>query len=254
MSKIKAALSSGKAFIPFITCGDPDLETTEAAVIEAEKNGAAMVVLGIPFCDPTAEVPVIQASNIRALKGGVKTADILSLVKKIRAKTSIPMVFFAYANVVFSYGSEKFISACGEAGVDGLFVEDLPFEEKEEFLPFCEKYGVDLISAVAPTSGDRIPMIAENAEGFLFVSADIGETDRRILHSGLEETVRTARKYTDIPCVVAGQSLSNMNSERLTEISDGVVVDSAIVERLESYGKNAPKEIGLFIKELSTIH
>ena len=119
MSKIKAALSSGKAFIPFITCGDPGLETTEAAVIEAEKNGAAIVVLGIPFSDQTAEAPAIQAANIRALKGGVKTADILSLVKKLRAKTSIPMVFFAYANVVFSYGSEKFISACGEAGMDG---------------------------------------------------------------------------------------------------------------------------------------
>ena len=167
MSRIKNAFENGKAFIAFITCGDPDLETTAAAVREAARNGADLIELGIPFSDPTAEGPVIQAANLRALNGGVTTDKIFDLVRELRTDVSIPMVFMTYANVVFSYGAETFISTCREIGINGLILPDLPFEEKEEFLPFCQKYGVDLISLVAPTSAGRIAMIAREAEGFL---------------------------------------------------------------------------------------
>ena len=179
MSRIKEAFANGKAFIPFITCGDPDLETTEAAVRAAAENGADLIELGIPFSDPTAEGPVIQGANIRALKGGVTTDKIFELVRRLRRDVRVPMVFMTYANVVFSYGSERFIAACRDIGIDGLILPDVPFEEKEEFLPLCRRYGVDLISLIAPTSQNRIARIAREAEGFLYIVSSLGVTGVR---------------------------------------------------------------------------
>ena len=149
MSKIRTAFNNGKAFIPFITCGDPDLETTGKIVRAAVANGADFIELGIPFSDPTAEGPVIQGANIRALAGGVTTDQIFDLVRDLRRDVTIPLVFMTYANVVFSYGTEKFIATCREIGIDGLILPDLPFEEKEEFQPLCTRYDVDLESMVS---------------------------------------------------------------------------------------------------------
>ena len=179
MSKIRTAFEKGKAFIPFITCGDPDLETTAAVVRAAATNGGGLIELGIPFSDPTAEGPVIQGANLRALNGGVTTDKIFELVRELRKDVTVPMVFMTYANVVFSYGTEKFLSVCAETGIDGLILPDVPFEEKEEFLPLCRQYGVDLISLVAPTSADRIAMIAKEAEGFLYIVSSLGVTGAR---------------------------------------------------------------------------
>ena len=159
MSKTRNAFLNKKAFIPFITCGDPDLETTRRAVLEAVEGGADLIELGIPFSDPTAEGPVIQAANIRALSGGVTTDDIFGLVEKLREETDIPLAFMTYANVVFSYGTDRFLERCGKTGIDALIIPDLPFEEKEEFHPACKANGVDLISLIAPTSKDRIERI-----------------------------------------------------------------------------------------------
>ena len=146
MSKIKNAFENGKAFIAFITCGDPDLETTAAAVRAAVTNGADLIELGIPFSDPTAEGPVIQGANLRALTGGVTTDKIFAFVKELRKDVTVPMVFMTYANVIFSYGAGRFLSACQEIGIDALILPDLPFEEKDEYLPVCREYGDDLIS------------------------------------------------------------------------------------------------------------
>ena len=179
MSKIRTAFENGKAFIAFITCGDPDLETTAAAVRAAAGNGADLIELGIPFSDPTAEGPVIQGANLRALKGGITTDKIFAFVQELRKDVSIPMVFMTYANVVFSYGAERFISTCSKIGIDGLILPDLPFEEKEEFQPICSKYGVDLVSLIAPTSENRIAMIAKEAEGFLYIVSSLGVTGTR---------------------------------------------------------------------------
>ena len=179
MTKIKQAFSDGKAFIPFITCGDPDLETTAKVVKAAAENGADLIELGIPFSDPTAEGPVIQAANIRALNGGVNTDKIFDFVRELRKDITIPLVFMTYANVVFSYGSDKFISLCAEVGIDGLILPDIPFEEKEEFLDICHKYDVALISLIAPTSKDRVGMIAKNAEGFIYLVSSLGVTGVR---------------------------------------------------------------------------
>ena len=171
MSNIAKAFEGGKAFIPFVTCGDPDLETTAKIVREMAANGADLIELGIPFSDPTAEGPVIQGANIRALSGGVTTDKIFDFVRELRKDVTVPLVFMTYANVVFSYGAERFIGTCRQIGIDGLILPDLPYEEKDEFLPVCRKYDVDLISLIAPTSADRAAMIAKDADGIIVGSA-----------------------------------------------------------------------------------
>ena len=166
--RITEAFAHGKAFIPFITCGDPSLEVTEQLVYALEEAGADLIELGIPFSDPTAEGPVIQAANVRALSGGVTTDKIFEMVEKIRKRTAIPMVFMTYANVVFSYGTERFVKKAADLGMDGLILPDVPFEEKEEFDSVCRAHGLDLISLIAPTSHERIAQIAREAEGFVY--------------------------------------------------------------------------------------
>ena len=148
MSDLARAFDHGKAFIAFLTCGDPDLETTAAAVRAAAQNSADLIELGIPFSDPTAEGLVIQAANLRALQSGVTTDKIFDLMRELRRGVTIPMVFMTYANVVFSYGTERFLSNYRDVGIDGLILPDVPYEEKEEFLPACRKYGVDFVSIV----------------------------------------------------------------------------------------------------------
>lgn len=203
MSKIREAFEKGKAFIPFITCGDPDLETTAAVVRAAAANGADLIELGIPFSDPTAEGPVIQEANIRALEGGVTTDQVFDLVRELRKDVTIPMVFMTYANVVYSYGAEKFISICQEIGIDGLILPDIPYEEKEEFLPYCKKYGVDLISMIAPTSENRIAMIASEAEGFIYVVSSLGVTGTRSeIKTDLDSIVALIRQSAKVPCAI----------------------------------------------------
>ena len=165
-NRISEAFTKGKAFIPFITCGDPSLEITEQLVYAMEEAGADLIELGIPFSDPTAEGPVIQEANVRALRGGVTTDKVFDMVTKIREKTDIPMVFMTYANVVFSYGTERFIEKSAKVGMDGLILPDVPFEEKEEFDSVCKKYGLDLISLIAPTSHERITHDRKGGTGF----------------------------------------------------------------------------------------
>ena len=150
MSNIAKAFADGKAFMPFITCGDPDLKTTAAAIHAMAANGADLIELGIPFSDPTAEGPVIQGANLRALQAGTTTDKVFDLVREVRRDVTIPLVFMTYANVVFSYGAERFLSTCAEIGIDGLILPDLPYEEKDEFAPLCRQYGVDLISMMRP--------------------------------------------------------------------------------------------------------
>ncbi len=251
MSKIKEAFEKGKAFIAFITCGDPDLETTAAAVRAAVENGADLIELGIPFSDPTAEGPVIQGANLRALKGGVTTDKIFAFVKELRRDVHVPMVFMTYANVVFSYGAERFISACREIEIDGLILPDLPFEEKEDFHPLCRRYGVDLVSLVAPTSENRIAMIAREAEGFLYIVSSLGVTGTRSeIRTDLASIVEVVRQNTDIPCAIGFGISTPEQAGKMAALSDGVIVGSAIIKLLEKYGRNAPDHIGAYVKSM----
>ena len=251
MSNIKKAFEQGKAFIAFITCGDPDLETTAAAVRAAVANGADLIELGIPFSDPTAEGPVIQGANIRALSGGVTTDKIFDLVRDLRTDITVPMVFMTYANVVFSYGAETFIATCKEIGIDGLILPDIPYEEKEEFLPICHKYDVDLISLIAPTSENRISMIAKEAEGFLYIVSSLGVTGTRSeIKTDLKSIVDVVRQNTDIPCAIGFGISTPEQAGKMAAISDGAIVGSAIVKLIEQYGKESPKYVGEYVKAM----
>ena len=251
MSKIGKAFENGKAFIAFITCGDPDLETTASAVRAAVENGADLIELGIPFSDPTAEGPVIQGANLRALQGGVTTDRIFAFVKELRRDVMVPMVFMTYANVVFSYGAERFIKTCQEIGIDGLILPDLPFEEKEEFLPLCRRYDVDLISLIAPTSENRIAMIAKEAEGFLYVVSSLGVTGTRSENkTDLASIMEVVRRNTDIPCAIGFGISTPEQAKNMAALSDGAIVGSAIVKLLEKYGKEAPPYVGAYVKSM----
>ena len=255
MSNIRKAFENGKAFIAFITCGDPDLETTAAAIRAAVENGADLIELGIPFSDPvrdpTAEGPVIQGANIRALNGGVTTDKIFAFVKELRRNVKVPMVFMTYANVVFSYGAEKFISTCRDIEIDGLILPDLPFEEKEEFISLCHKYGVDLVSLIAPTSENRIAMIAKEAEGFLYIVSSLGVTGTRSeIKTDLTSVVKAVRENTDVPCAIGFGISTPEQAGRMAGISDGVIVGSAIIKLFEKYGKDAPEHIGEYVKSM----
>lgn len=251
MSNIKSAFENGKAFIPFITCGDPDLATTAAVVRAAVANGADLIELGIPFSDPTAEGPVIQGANLRALSGGITTDQIFDFVRELRQDVKIPMVFMTYINVVFSYGAERFISTCQEIGIDGLILPDLPFEEKEEFLPLCHQYGVDLISMIAPTSANRIAMIAKEAEGFLYIVSSLGVTGTRSeITTDLESIISVVRQNTRIPCAIGFGISTPEQAKKMAEVSDGAIVGSAIIKLLEKYGTDAPEYAGAYVKDM----
>lgn len=251
MSNIRKAFVNGKAFIAFITCGDPDLETTAKVVRAAAENGADLIELGIPFSDPTAEGPVIQGANLRALTGGITTDKIFAFVKELRRDVKVPMVFMTYANVVFSYGAEKFISTCREIEIDGLILPDLPFEEKEEFQPLCRQYDINLISLIAPTSENRIAMIAKEAEGFVYIVSSLGVTGtRNEIKTDLASIINVVRENTDVPCAIGFGISTPEQAKKMTDISDGAIVGSAIIKLLEKHGKDAPKYMGEYVKSM----
>lgn len=251
MSNIKKAFENGKAFIAFVTCGNPDLETTAKVVRAAVENGADLIELGIPFSDPTAEGPVIQGANLRALRGGITTDKIFAFVKELRRDVKVPMVFMTYANVVFSYGAEKFISTCRDIGIDGLILPDLPFEEKEEFLPACRQYDVDLISLIAPTSENRISMIAREAEGFIYIVSSLGVTGtRNEIRTDLSSIVKVVRENTKVPCAIGFGISTPEQAKKMADISDGAIVGSAIVKLIEKYGTDAPEHVAEYVKSM----
>ena len=251
MSKIRQAFENGKAFIPFVTCGDPDLLTTAAIVREMAANGADLIELGIPFSDPTAEGPVIQGANLKALQAGTTTDKIFDLVRELRRDVKIPMVFMTYANVVFSYGAERFISICAEIGIDGLILPDLPCEEKEEFQPLCDKYSIDLISLIAPTSENRIAMIAKEAKGFIYVVSSLGVTGmRNEIKTDLSSIVQVIRENTDVPCAIGFGISTPEQAAKMASVADGAIVGSAIIKILEKYGEDAPKHVGEYVRSM----
>lgn len=251
MSNIHKAFESGKAFIPFVTCGDPSLEVTEQIVYAMERAGADLIELGIPFSDPTAEGPVIQEANIRALKGNVTTDKIFDLVLKLRKTVKVPMVFMTYANVVYSYDSEKFIKKCKEVGIDGLILPDIPFEEKDEFDGICKKYDIDLISLIAPTSHERITRIAKEASGFVYCVSSLGVTGTRTnITTDIGAMVKLVKDSKDIPCAVGFGISTPEQAKAMADKSDGAIVGSAIVKLCAKYGKDCVPYIEEYVRSM----
>lgn len=254
MSKITDAFAHGKAFIPFFTCGDPNLETTYEAIKLAVDNGADLVELGIPFSDPTAEGPVIQEANLRALKQGVTTDLVFSLVERLRteAKITVPFVFMTYANVVFSYGTERFMQRCEEVGVNGIILPDVPYEEKGEFEPICLKHNVELLSMIAPTSEQRIAKIASEARGFIYVVSSLGVTGTRTkITTDLPSIIKVIRQYSKQPCAIGFGISTPEQAHDMAAISDGAIVGSAIIKLLARYGaEDGPQQVATYVRSM----
>ena len=251
MSRIRSAFENRKAFIAFITCGDPDLDTTGKLVETIADAGADLIELGIPFSDPTAEGPVIQEANRRALSGGTTTDGIFGMVREVRKTVQVPMVFMTYANVVFSYGTERFLKTAAEIGMDGLILPDVPFEEKQDFAPACRRYGLDLVSLVAPTSSERISMIAKEAEGFVYCVSSLGVTGvRSKITSDVGAMVKLVRKATGIPAAIGFGISTPGQAAEMAALSDGVIVGSAIVRLIGQYGRDAAPYVSDYVKAM----
>lgn len=251
MSKINNAFKNGKAFIAFLTAGDPSLEKTEQYILTMEKSGADLIEIGIPFSDPIAEGKVIERANIRALNAGTTTDKIFDMVQRVRQKTDVPLVFLTYLNPVFSYGYEKFFQKCRAVGIDGIIIPDLPFEEKIEILPYANENEVDLISLIAPTSEDRISMIAQQGKGFIYVVSSMGVTGvRKEITTDLQIMMQTIKAASNIPiCVGFGISTPEQGKE-ISNFCDGVIVGSAIVKIIEEYGQNAEAPLANYVAKM----
>lgn len=253
MTKIADAFANGKAFIPFLTCGDPDLETTEKLIGAIAEAGADLIELGIPFSDPTAEGPVIQDANQRALSAGTTTDKIFDMVRRVRQTVSIPMVFMTYANVIFSYGADRFLKTAAEIGMNGIIVPDVPFEEKQEFEPLCQKYGLDQISMIAPTSHDRIHAIAEQANGFLYCVSSLGVTGTRTaITTDIGAMVKLVKEVKDIPCAVGFGISTPEQAESMCRQADGAIVGSAIVKLIAQYGRDSVQPVADYVRTMKT--
>ena len=250
-NRVRDAFAKGKAFIPFITCGDPSLEVTEQLVLAMEAAGADVIELGIPFSDPTAEGPVIQEANIRALSQGITTDDIFAMVERLRKKATVPLVFMTYANVVYSYGIRRFMERSKEVGMDGLILPDVPYEEKEEFAVEAQAHDIAFISLIAPTSKDRIREIAKDAEGFVYCVSSLGVTGTRSdITTDIASMVNLVKEEQDIPCAVGFGISTPQQAKAMADKSDGAIVGSAIVKLCAKYGKDCVPYVAEFVKEM----
>lgn len=251
MSKIKQAFSHGKAFIGFLTAGDPSAECTVDYILAMEEAGADLIEIGIPFSDPTAEGVVIQEANLRALRAGMTVDGVFRIVEQVREKSQVPLVFLTYLNPVFHYGYQAFLERCQVLGIDGLIIPDLPYEEKGELAPLAKTYGVDVISMIAPTSCQRIQKIAAEAEGFIYVVSSMGVTGvRSEIQTDLQSIVKTIREVTDTPAAIGFGISTPKQAEEMAAVADGAIVGSAIVKLIEKNQDKAREPLMEYVREM----
>ena len=251
MSKIANAFKNGKAFIGFLTAGDPSIEKTVEFILAMEEAGCDLIEIGIPFSDPMAEGVVIQDANVRALKHNTTTDDVFDIVKAVRTKSDVPLVFLTYINPVFFYGYEKFFKKCNELGVDGIISPDLPFEEKNEIKDIALANDVDVISLIAPTSKQRIQKIASDASGFIYVVSSLGVTGMRSeIKTDLNAILSDIREVSDLPLAVGFGINTPKQAHEIGKIADGVIVGSAIVKIIEEYGENATLTLKEYVSSM----
>ena len=251
MSNIHKAFQNRKAFIGFVTGGDPGIEKTKEFVLEMVRAGADLVEIGIPFSDPIAEGPVIQEANIRALAAGATVEKLFALVEDLRKETAVPLVFLTYLNPVFHYGYDAFFRRSGGAGLDGIIIPDLPFEEQGEVREAASKYGVDLISLIAPTSEARIKEIAQAASGFIYLVSSMGVTGvRGAITTDIDSIVAALRPVTTLPCAVGFGIHTPAQAAKMAHTADGVIVGSAIVKIIAEHGDAAGPYIYRYVQEM----
>ena len=251
MIKIQDAFKNGKAFIPFIVAGDPNLAATEKFIIAMANAGADLIEIGIPFSDPVAEGQVIQAASKKALDAGTTTDKLFEMVSHVRAKVNIPLVFMTYVNPIFVYGKDKFFAKCKEVGICGVIVPDVPFEEKDELLPYANAHEVEVVSLIAPTSENRIETIAKEAQGFIYCVSSLGTTGvRSEIKTDVKHIVDTIRQYTNIPVAIGFGISTPEQAQKMANISDGAIVGSAIIKIVDKHGSNAEQYIYDYIKKM----
>lgn len=251
MSRIHTAFEHGKAFIGFVTGGDPSIEKSEEFILSMIEAGADLIEIGIPFSDPIAEGPVIQEANLRALAAGTTVDKLFELVASLREKTQVPIVFLTYLNPVFKYGYEGFFRRCRESGADGIIIPDLPFEEKDEVARIAQSFDVDLISLIAPTSDARIQKIADGAAGFLYVVSSMGVTGvRSEIKTDLASIMEVVRGSSKVPAAVGFGISTPKQAEEISRIADGVIVGSAIVKLCQQHGEHAAGPIYDYVKSM----
>lgn len=251
MSRISKAFENGKVFIPFITGGDPDVETTYELIKTMAENGADIIEIGIPFSDPIAEGPVIQEADLRALSSGTTTDALFDLVVRLRKEIDIPLIFMTYMNPIYVYGTERFMKRCAEVGIDGVIVPDVPFEEKAELNSYCKANGIDMISMIAPTSQERIETIAKEAEGFIYCVSSLGVTGVRTeITTDIGTMVKHVKAVTDVPVAVGFGISTPEQAKKMAGLSDGAIVGSAIVKMVAKYGKDAVPYVADYVKSM----
>lgn len=251
MNKIKEAFENKKAFIPFITGGDPSLKVTQKLLIAMQEAGADLIEIGIPFSDPIAEGPVIQEADERALAAGCTIDKLFDAVKEVRDQIKVPLVFMTYINPIYTYGKEKFMKRCVECTMSGVIVPDMPFEERGELSGVCREYGVELISLIAPTSHDRIRMIAEEAEGFLYCVSSLGVTGvRKEITTNIRDMIAEVREVTDIPCAVGFGISTPKQAKEMAELADGAIVGSAIVKIVAEHGEDCVPFVAEYVRQM----
>lgn len=251
MINIKNAFADGKAFIAFLTAGDPALETTEQLILAMEQAGADLIEIGIPFSDPVAEGVAIQGADQRALAAGATTDKIFEMVKRVKEKVRIPLVFMTYINPVFTYGVNRFMQKCNDCGIGGIIIPDLPFEEKEEVLPACKEYGITLISMIAPTSNERISKIAAQAEGFVYCVSSLGVTGvRSEITTNISKMIALVKKSTDTPCAIGFGISTPEQARSMAKSADGVIVGSAIVKLIAQHGAESVQPVYDYVKSM----
>ena len=251
MNTIQQAFQGHKAFVAFLTCGDPDIETTEKLILAMDTAGADLIELGVPFSDPTAEGPVIMAASERALRGGVTTDAVFQMAKRISPKIKAPLAMMTYANVVFSYGTERYLQAAEDAGIQALILPDVPFEEKAEFAPACKAHGIAFVSLVAPTSNARIQKIAREAEGFVYCVSSLGVTGARAeITTDIGDMVRRIREVTTVPTAIGFGISTPEQAKDMAKKADGVIVGSAIVKLIADYGRDAVEPVREYVKAM----
>lgn len=251
MSKIANAFKNGTAFIGFLTAGDPTIDKTVEYILAMEEAGCDLIEIGIPFSDPMAEGVVIQDANVRALKHNTTTDDVFDIVRRVREKTDVPLVFLTYINPVFFYGYEKFFKKCSELGVDDIISPDLPYEEKGEIADIAKSNDVDVISLIAPTSKERIQKIANDASGFIYVVSSLGVTGMRSeIKTDLNAILSDIREVTDLPLAVGFGINTPQQAQNIGKIADGVIVGSAIVKIIEKHGENAADALREYVSAM----
>ncbi len=251
MNKLTAAFENKKAVIGFMTAGDPTFEQSINNILAIAEGGADIIEIGIPFSDPIAEGPIIQTANVRSLANGMRTDRIFELVERVREKIDTPILLITYLNPVFKYGYDEFFAECKRVGIDGIFIPDMPFDERPEAAEFAKKYDITIIPLIAPAEEERIKAIAESAEGYVYVASaisDEGLTDES--KAELKATIDTARKYTDLPMAVWFGIHTPKEAKRVAEIADGVIVESAAVELVTKHGEKAAPYIAEFIEQM----